>query len=214
MILTPFIQGMKDAGAEVDLFYAKRLKVKPCTGEMHCWYKKAGQCYIKDGMQKVYPILQQADILVLATPVYIPLPGEMQNVINRICPLILPLLETRDGRTRARFRDGVKIKKIVLVATGAWWEIENLDTVKRIALELAEGGNVEFAGAVLRPHAFLMTQKGKLTKDGQGVLEAARKAGHELIKDGCFQISTLDAIARPLISQEELRQRYNKAAKS
>jgi len=133
MLMDPLIQGMRDAGAEVNIFYAKRFKVKPCTGEMHCWYRKPGKCYIRDDMQKVYPVLREADILVLATPVYIPLPGEMQNIMNRMCPLVIPELQTRDRRTRARFRDDVKIKKVALVATGAWWEKENLDTVVRIA---------------------------------------------------------------------------------
>ncbi len=32
LILTHFIHGMMDAGSEVELFYVRRLKVKPCTG--------------------------------------------------------------------------------------------------------------------------------------------------------------------------------------
>ena len=51
MILAPFIQGMTDAGADVELFYARRLNVKPCTGEMDCWYGKPGECIHKDDME-------------------------------------------------------------------------------------------------------------------------------------------------------------------
>jgi len=212
MILTPFIQGMMDAGSEVELFYARRLKVKPCTcGEMYCWYKKSGECCIKDDMQLLYPQLRKADIFILATPVYIPLPGEMQNFINRLCPLIEPFLETREGRTRARFRKQVKIRKIVLVSTGGWWEKANFETVVRIAEELAKDASVEFAGAVLRPHAFLLKEKGRLTKDGEAVLNTVKRAGYELIKKGRMNKETLEAISRPLVSEEELRRRYNKA---
>ena len=210
LILTPFIQGMMDAGAEVELFYARRLKVKPCTcGEMYCLYEKAGECCIKDDMQPLYPQLREADILILATPVYIPLPGEMQNFINRLCPLINPILENREGRTRARFHKQVKIRKIVLVSTGGWWEKANFETVVRITEEFAKDASVEFAGAVLRPHAFLMKEKGKLTKDGEAVLNAVKRAGYELIKEGSMNKETLEAISRPLISEEELRRRYN-----
>jgi len=210
MILATFIQGMTDAGSEVELFYPRRLKVKPCTcGEMYCWYNKAGECCIKDDMQLLYPKLRKADILILATPVYIPLPGEMQNFINRLCPLIEPFLMNCEGRTRARFHKQVKIRKIVLVSTGGWWEKANFETVVRITEELAKGANVEFAGAVLRPHAFLMKEKGKLTKDGETVLNAVKKAGYELAKEGRMKKETLEAISRPLISEEELRHRYN-----
>lgn len=210
LILTPFIQGMMDAGSEVELFYARHLKVKPCTcGEMYCWYKKPGECCIKDDMQLLYPQLREADILVLATPVYIPLPGEMQNFINRLCPLMNPILENRQGRTRARFHKEVKIRKIVLVSTGGWWEKANFEAVVHITEELAKNASVEFSGAVLRPHAFLMKEKGKLTKDGEAVLNAVKRVGYELIKEGRMNKETLEAISRPLISEEELRSRYN-----
>jgi len=210
MILTPFIQGMMDAGSDVELFYVRRLKVKPCTcGEMYCWYKKAGECCIKDDMQLLYPKLREADILILATPVYIPLPGEMQNFINRLCPLIEPFLETREGRTRARFHKQVKIREIVLVSTGGWWEKANFEAVLHITEELAKNASVEFAGAVLRPHAFLMKKKGEVTKDGEAVLNAMKRAGYELIKEGRMNNETLEAISRPLISEEELRRLYN-----
>jgi multimeric flavodoxin WrbA len=210
LLLNAFIEGMTEAGCEVELFYASRLKVKPCAcGEMYCWYSKPGECCFKDDMQMLYPKLKEADTLVLATPVYIPLPGAMQDVINRLCPLIEPLLETREGRTRVRFRDDVKIQRIALLCTGGWWEVDNMATVLRIAEELAEDASVPFAGAVLRPHAFLMRDKGELTADGRAVLEAARRAGHELVNEGAMAEETLAAVSRPLISEDELRERYN-----
>ena len=212
MVLTPFIQGMMDAGSDVELLYASRLKVKPCTcGEMYCWNEMPGECCIKDNMQLLYPKLREADILILATPVYIPLPGEMQNIINRLCPLLDPLLEFREGRTRARFRKDVGIRRIVLVSTGGWWEKANFGMVVRIIEELAEDASVEFAGAVLRPHAHLMKEKGELTQDGEALLNAVRRAGYELLKEGVMTKETLETISRPLISQEELWRRYNKA---
>jgi multimeric flavodoxin WrbA len=215
MVLTPFIKGMKDAEADVKLFYTRRLKIKPCTcGEMYCWYNKPGECCIKDDMQTIYPNLRKANILIFATPVYIPLPGDMQNFINRLCPLVKPLLETRNGRTRGRFHEDVKIQKVVLVSTGGWWEKENFDVVIHIAEEFALNASVEFAGAVIRPHAFLIKRKGKITSDGEKVLSALQKAGNELIKEGEISEETLKKISRPLISQEELRRKYNSLLRS
>jgi multimeric flavodoxin WrbA len=210
LVLTALIEGMIDAGCDVELFYASRLNVKPCAcGQMYCWYNEPGECCFQDDMQVLYPKLKGADTLILATPVYIPLPGAMQDVINRLCPLIEPLLETREGRTRARFRDDVKIQRIALVAVGGWWERGNFDTVVRIAEELADDASVAFAGAVLRPHAFLMKEAGELTADGQAVLTAVRKAGNELLTAGSVGDETLAAISRPLISEDDLRRMYN-----
>lgn len=208
-VLGPFIQGMTDAGGEVELFYASRLKIKPCAcNDMYCWYDRPGECCIKDDMQLLYPKLKEADTLVLATPVYTPLPGGMQNVINRLCPQVKPLLETRGGRTRAGFREDVRTRRIVLVATGGWWEKENFGTIVRIVEELAETAGIEFAGAVLRPHAFLMKEGNELTGDGKAVLAAVRKAGHELQSEGVMSRETLAAISRPLISEDGLIRRF------
>ena len=206
LVLAPFLDGVREAGGSVELFYAKRLNVKPCTGEFYCWNEKPGECYIDDDMQVLYPKLRETDILVLATPVYIPLPGEMQNLINRLCPLVEPILQFQDGRTRARFHDEVSIRKIVLVSTCGWWEMGNFGTVLRIAEELAKDASVEFAGAVLRPHAYLMVKNKEKAKK---VTEALRQAGSQLVKKGRMSKSLLKVISQPLVSEEEYRRSLN-----
>ncbi len=54
-----------------------------------------------------------------------------------------------------------------------------------------------------------MKEKGKLTKDGETVLNTAKRTGYELIKEGRMNKETLEAISRPLVSEEELRLLYN-----
>jgi len=54
-----------------------------------------------------------------------------------------------------------------------------------------------------------MKEKGKLSKDGEAVLNTVKRAGYELIKKGRMNKETLEAISRPLVSEEELRRRYN-----
>ena len=196
-ILTPFLEGMEKAGATVDLFYARRLNVKPCDGEFSCWYKNPGECYIKDSMQSLYPKLGQADILVLATPVYVPLPGEMQNLVNRLVPLMDPVLRWKNGRTRARIRSGVAISKCVLVSSSGWWEMSNFTTVVRIARDLAKTMNIEFAGALLRPHSQYLDENPGKTEE---IYEAAREAGFELVKEGRMSEKLLKIIGQPLTS--------------
>lgn len=207
-ILTPFLEGMKEAGASVELFYAKRLNVKPCAGDFYCWDKKPGQCHIDDSMQSVYPKLREADILVLATPVYIPLPGEMQNLINRLVPFVREILKTKDGRTRARFRADVKISKFVLVSSSGWWEMGNFRTVLRVVKELAKDVNVEFAGALLRPHSGYMAEN---KEKAEKIFEAAKQVGYELAKEGTMSKSLLKIISQPLISQEKARVEMSEA---
>ncbi len=199
-ILEPLINGILKAKAEVNLLYTSKLKIKPCKGEFHCWFEKPGQCHLKDDMQSVYKILIDSDILILATPVYIPLPGNMQIFINRLLPLIEPILENKDGRTRARFHKQVKIKKIMLVATSGWWELGNFDTVKHIVEEVAANCSVEFCGALLRPHSAALSSH---PDDKKIIITTLEEAGYQLIKEGRISSDKLEVISKPLTSFED-----------
>jgi len=202
-VLGPFIKGMEKAGAQVELLYSKKLDVNPCNGEFDCWYKNLGKCYINDSMQQVYPKLREADILVLGIPVYLPIPSEMQKFLNRLMPLMNPILEFRDGRTSIRFHDDVRIRKIVLVSVCGWWEMGNFDMVEHIVKEICLKASVEFEGSVLRPHGYLLSKKSVKVDE---VIKAIREAGFSLIKEGSLPEDLLRVISQPLISEKELRE--------
>jgi multimeric flavodoxin WrbA len=197
-ILTPFLEGMQQAGAVVDMFYVKHMNILPCEGDLSCWNKVPGHCHIADDMQILYPKLREADILIIATPVYAPLPGETQHVLNRLVPLLEEVVTIRNGRTRAKFRADVNIKNVVLVSSSGWWEKGNFGTVERIVKELAEDASVNYAGALLRPHIdWLAREKEKAEK----IFAAARQVGFQLASKGTMSKNLLSIISQPLISQ-------------
>ena len=72
LILNPFLEGMREAGAEIELFYTRKLNINQCTGELLCWGKNPGKCHFSDDMQFLYPKFYDSNILVLSTPVYVP----------------------------------------------------------------------------------------------------------------------------------------------
>lgn len=210
LILKPFLQGIRDAGSETEKYYATALDIKPCScGYFYCWDNSPGNCIIDDDMQMLYPRLRESEILVIATPVYTQLPGDLQNFINRLLPLMNPKLKMLEERTRVRLRDNVNIKKIILVSVCGWWEMGNFETVEKIIQELSKTTSVEYAGALLRPHAYMMSNQGKLTEDGKKILEYAKQAGIELIKEGIMHKETLNEISCPLISKEQYMSPHN-----
>ncbi len=203
LILSTFLQGLELNGAEVDLFYSSRLKIRPCNcGHLYCWNRTPGECIHKDSMQEIYPIMKAADLLLIATPVYTPLPGDLQNFINRLTPLLDPQIRFREDRTRAQFREDVQISKIILVAVGGWWEPENFDTVIRIVQELAEVSGVTYGGSLIRPHAQYMRKAGQLTEEGQEILRMIEHAAQELVQFGEIGMETLESIRQPLVTKE------------
>jgi len=209
-ILNRFLEGIEEAGAEVEISYTQRLNIRPCTGTFQCWYETPGRCYINDDMQMMYPKLREADIWVFGIPVYLDMPGKMQIFLNRTMPIAGETVVIRDGRIFPTLREGVKLKKIVLVSSSGFWGTENFSILLEFMKRLAKTLDVEFAGALLRPHAFVM-------KERQGeqivasILEAAKKAGEQLIKEGQIRHEELQTIRQPLISLETLHERYEKA---
>ena len=68
-IVNKILQGAKEQGAETQSWYFSDLDIKPCQS---CYGCKKGDrgCIINDDMQKLYGSIEDADALVLGSPVY------------------------------------------------------------------------------------------------------------------------------------------------
>ena len=210
VILAPFLEGMTEAGAEVELFYTSQLEIKPCNGAFTCWLATPGECQLKDDMQMLYPKLRQADVWVLATPVYVDgVSGPMKNLMDRTIPLLHPSIELRDDHTRHPPLEGTRFGKVVLVANCGLWEADNFDPLIVHMRAFVKNLYREFAGALVRPHGVMfrgMIQTGAPVND---VLEAAREAGRQLVRDGEMSPETLNTVSRDLMTQEQYVERLN-----
>ncbi|MFA5367497.1 MAG: flavodoxin family protein, partial [Dehalococcoidia bacterium] len=117
VLLEPFLEGMRVAGAGVDLHYNCDLDIKPCKGCFNCWLKTPGVCSQKDDMQQLLPVMRDADVIVYATPVYsYGMSGQMKNLIDRMIVLAEPFMEVVEGRSRHIKTEGARTCKIVLVS--------------------------------------------------------------------------------------------------
>ena len=199
-ILTPFIEGLKKGGASVQHHYLQKMKIRPCIGELKCWRETPGECFYRDDMHELYESLREADVLVIATPVYVPLPGAMQEFLNRMVPLLQPSLELRGGRTRAKMRENVNLSKFILISTCGWWELANFNRTIQIVEEFAATSSIEYAGAILRPHARMMLQ---LPEEAQKIFDAATEAGYQFATSGKLVPDILQTISKQLITEED-----------
>ena len=70
--------------SEVKLLSVADLAVKPCTGCNFCYTSEGNRCAQADGMEEVYDALRQADVLVIASPVYFySVCAQMKTMIDR-----------------------------------------------------------------------------------------------------------------------------------
>jgi multimeric flavodoxin WrbA len=203
LVLDPFLEGMREAGAEVELFYTKKLKINPCQGELNCWAKTPGKCFQQDDMQMLLPKLDEADIRVLATPVYVDgVTGPMKNLLDRIIPLAQPFFELHDGHCRHPGREGVKSGKLVLVSNCGFWEADNFDPLLVHMKAVCRNMGGEFAGALLRPHGPALKGMMDMGMPVDDVLASAKEAGRQLVEDGRMSPETLKVVSRELLPLE------------
>ena len=195
MILNPFLEGMKEAGASVELFYTMKLKIGPCNGDMSCWFKNPGKCGQNDDMQILLQKFKEADIIVWASPVYYAgITGPLKNLMDRQLPLHVMGVP------------GPKKQKAVLVSTCGAWELSMFDPllVQMKAIYDSPEGSFEFAGALLRPMAEGVKEmlKAGETRLVEGVFLAAKEAGRQLVKDGRISEETQKAVSKELMPRD------------
>ena len=211
LVLGPFLEGMTEAGADVELFYTKKLQIKPCQGEFNCWLKTPGECFQPDDMQMLLPKLAAADVLVLATPVYVDgVTGPMKSLLDRIVPMALPFFELRNGHCRHPARDGTSISKLVLVANCSFWEMDNFDPLLVHMKAVSKNMGAEFAGALLRPHGPVLAVAAARGMPTDDIFAAAKDAGRQLVEAGTMSADTLRAVSRELLPLEMYVQMVNK----
>ena len=67
-LLEKALEGAASAGAETLTVYTRDLKMCGCIECGGC--DKTGKCIVEDDMQSVYPLLEDADIIFLASPIF------------------------------------------------------------------------------------------------------------------------------------------------
>lgn len=81
-VLNAFVEGAKEAGAEVTVIRLVEIDHKNCKGCNSC--HKNGVCVIRDALTPVFDQMLQSDILVLASPIYsMSVTAEMKSFIDR-----------------------------------------------------------------------------------------------------------------------------------
>jgi multimeric flavodoxin WrbA len=203
LILGPFLDGMREAGAEVELFYTKTLKINPCQSDYNCWFKTPGKCSQQDDMQMLLPKIGQADTVVLATPVFVDgVSGPVKNLMERLLPLAQPFVELRDGHCRHPRREGATCGQMALVSNCGFWELDNFDPLLAHMKAVCRNFGAEFAGALLRPHGPALAAMLQMGMPVADILAAAQEAGRQLVQEGTISPETLAVVSRELVPRD------------
>ncbi len=168
-LLAEVIRGAASQEAEVQTIFLRDLDIAPCQ---HCdACLKKGKCKIQDDMQMVYRELEQADRIVLASPIqFMGVSAQMKAMIDRCQALwarkyVLKIPPLGNRRERKGFFISAAGRKVANVFDGALVTIKSLFTV----IDVTYAGellfrNVDEKGAIAKHpdalhQAFLAGQK-------------------------------------------------------
>ena len=90
-MVAAFVEGAQERGHQIDVIPVCQKKIAGCLACEYCHTQGGGHCMQQDDMQQVYPLLDQAEMIVLASPIYYhSFTGQLQCAIHRIYALDKP----------------------------------------------------------------------------------------------------------------------------
>lgn len=90
-MIKAFVNGAKENKHEIIRIDVCRMQIAGCLACEYCHTKGSGQCVQKDAMQEIYSLLGEAEMVVIATPIYyFGFSGQLQCAINRLYAVGIP----------------------------------------------------------------------------------------------------------------------------
>jgi putative sterol carrier protein len=208
-----FIEGAKEAGANVEYFKLKDYDIHDCSGCYTCWTKTPGECIYKDDMSMLRKKYREADLVVFASPLYIfNVTGILKTFMDRLLPVLKPyMLLDEQGYIKHpdRYPELGKQGFVVFSASGfpdlennfdgligmfKMWDLhsENLYMVGEFYLTAAE--------TIVQP---IYGDRRNLIKD------VCKKAGEQIVKEGKIDIELMQKVTDPGFSLELFQEESN-----
>ena len=90
-MINAFCEGALSSGNKVDVVDVCDKNINGCTACEYCHTKGKGECIQKDDMQEVYKLLKDAEMLVIASPIYYHgISGQLKCAIDRFYSAAYP----------------------------------------------------------------------------------------------------------------------------
>jgi multimeric flavodoxin WrbA/putative sterol carrier protein len=200
MVLDDLLQGMREAGADVEIIELRKKKIRYCIGCFTCWTKTPGVCLHKDDMtREILPKYLDSDLVILATPLFhYTVNALMKTVIERTLPAALPFFEKRDGVTSHPYRH--KTPPVVVLSVAGFPEESVFDALKFYVNFLF---HEKLAAEIYRTSSEMISRS-STSKKIADIREALIQGGRELVQSMKISPETLDRIKRPITSFEEM----------
>ena len=200
-IAKEFIKGAEKLGAEVENIFLFTKKIKNCLACFDCWSKTPGKCIIKDDTEELLEKFINSDVVVFATPLYVDnVSGIMKNFMDRILPIIHPIIE-KDEKGESRHKKRYeKYPKIVVISNSGFPEQSHFQVLRLLFRRIARNMHSEVIGEIYRGGGELLQVKKAILKPLiNKYKKLVRKAGEEVVKNMRISKELQEKLEKPII---------------
>jgi multimeric flavodoxin WrbA len=209
VLLQEFLKGARSAGAETETVYLQGKDIHPCVGCFTCWVRTPGVCIFKDEMPELLEKVRECDILVYAFPLYnYNLTAIMKAFQERLLPLVHPHF-VRTGEVYRHPPRYAMNRRMVLISNCGFPEVSHFDGIRQVFRHMEKSSGAPLIGELLMPAGQLL-QVEPLKEKIQPILQAAQRAGVEVVRDGRVSKETEAQIQKPIFSADQLAEMANK----
>jgi multimeric flavodoxin WrbA len=198
LMLGHLVEGMREAGGDVEEVNLREKTIKSCVGCFTCWSKTPGRCIHQDDMTlELFPKWLQADLAVYATPLYYhTMNGAMSTFRERTLPAIQPFFELdENGRIFHPLRS--KIPAAVWLSVCGFPEVAEFDALSEF-LNRTRHKDATIVAEIYRSAAEAMMRPYFKDKAAD-ILDATVQAGRELVQSYTVRAETIARIKQPLV---------------
>ena len=201
VMVESFLEGAKQAEAEVEQVYLSKYKINPCRACKTCWEKTPGKCVQKDDMAELITKVISSDVLGLATPVFADnVSGILKNFIDRLIVIGDPHW-TKDelGECRHILRYS-KPGKLLVFSNCGFPEQSHFQVLRLLFKRMSRNLGWSIMGEVYRAGGALLTSKDENIKP---FIEKYKlllvKAGIEAVEKGSLSEEISAELEKPLL---------------
>jgi len=198
LMLNRLVEGMRDAGAKVEVVNLRQKNIKNCIGCYTCWTKTPGQCIHKDDMTKeLFPKWLESDLVVYATPLYnYTVNATLKAFMERTLPSFEPFFEIHQGRMFHPVRH--KNPAVVVLSVAGMPDEGHFGPLSVHVKYMWSTPGRKLVAEIYRPAAEAMTSP-FLKEKTNDILDATTQAGRELVQSMKISPETMARITQPLV---------------
>ena len=208
LFLDLMLQGMKEAGAEVESVNLKGKKINNCIGCFQCWTKTPGVCVHHDDMSReLLPQWSTADVAVYASPLYnYTVTATMKAFMERCLPALQPYIEFQGDRAVHPLRHNVP--DVVVFSVAGFPGMEHFAPMSHMFRHMYSTAGRSLLAEIYIPSASAL-ESPYLVKEMRKVSDALINAGRELVRDRKVSEQTMGLINEPVTDPRHMADMAN-----